>query len=96
MAEKLDPMVRLRVALEGGQDPAHNPDAFAKLVGAFLEAPGDPYMVLCKAAFGNYVQGERSFFDWWAAGLTTPTPLTRQKVVRKIREEYGRLQKKGP
>ena len=95
MAEKIVPLAPLRAVLEGEQDPSHNPDVFARLVGVFLEIQGNgPYLVLCKVAFGHPLRGKKSFFDLWAAGLTTPTPLMREKVVRHIRAYHDEVSKK--
>lgn len=80
----LDPLVRLRLALEE-RNPEGDPDDFVELIRATLEAPGDPYMALCRAAFGHYRQGEMSFFERWASGLSAPAPLMRRKVANALR-----------
>lgn len=81
-------LARLRAMLEDG-DAESNADAFSRLVGLALDCPGDPYKALCLAAFGQYVQGERTFFDRWAAGLVAPAPLMRRKVVSGLRQAIG-------
>jgi hypothetical protein len=91
---KIDPkapnVVQLRIALED-RDPEGNPDDFAGLIRAMLEAPGDPYVALCTAAFGGYRQREMSFFQDWATGLTAPAPLMRRKVVKDLRAYLAAL-----
>ena len=84
MTEKNDIRLRLRLALEE-LDPEGNPDDFAELVRATLETSGDPYGALCTAAFGQYRQGEMTFFEDWATGRVAPTPIMRRKVVRDLR-----------
>lgn len=78
-------LARLRATLEDG-DAETDADAFARLVGLALDCPGDPYLALCLSAFGQYVQGERTFFERWASGLAAPAPLMRRKVVAGLRK----------
>ena len=90
--EKLDPMVRLRIALEDN-DPEVNPDHFCELIAAVLANPGDPIVLLCKAVYGHYRQGQLPFFEDWASGLAAPAPRMRRQVVKAVREDFEKRRK---
>ena len=91
MAEKFDPKLRLRIALDD-LSPEEDPDDFTELVAAMLEQmPAESWRSELRASIAHQFDLAPNVVRDWASGATTPTPKFRRVVVKYLRSRAAEL-----